>query len=209
MGAVTVAVEKLVRLQVMDGRIRKLREELEERPRLLAHDRKRLEEARARLAEAEKRVVDSHKAADRKGLDVRTREESIKKLEGQMNGATSNKVYSELLLNIRSAQADIGKIEESILVHMDEAEALEADAERVRVEVRNAEEEFREAERAVGIQVKDVEGRLQKRVALRTLLASEVEPEVLTLYDRVREARRGIGITMVEVDGEGSHFCRN
>ena len=209
MGAVTEAVAKVMRLQALDERIRRLREERDEKPRLLAQDRRRLEEARARLAEAERKAKDSHRAADRKELDVRTREEAVRKLEGQLNAATSNKVYSELLLNIRSAQADIEKMEESILAMMDETEALEGEAERVRVEVRGADEEFREAEQAVAAQVTALDEVLAKKTGIRGVLAAEVDPEVLAVYDRVREARKGIGITAVEVDGEGTHFCRS
>lgn len=209
MGALKEAVERVMRLQALDERIRRFRDELAEKPRLLAHDRKVLEEAKARLAEAEGKVREAHKSADRKELDVRTKEDAIKKLEGQLNTATSNKVYSELLLSIRGARADIEKLEEAILVQMDDAEALEAAAERARVEVRNAEEELREAERAVAVQVTEIEGKLQKKVAIRDLLAKEVDPEVLAVYDRVREARKGIGITAVETDAEGTHFCRS
>lgn len=208
MGALKDAVERVMRLQALDERIRRFREELAEKPRLLAHDRRAVEEARALLAEAERKAIDAHKSADRMELEVRTKEAQILKLDGQLNTATSNKVYSELLLNIRSARADIEKMEEAILGLMDDAEALEAEAEKARVVLRNAEEELREAERAIGVQVKEIEERLGTKVGIRDLLAKEVDSEVLALYDRVREARKGIGITAVEVDGTGTHYCR-
>jgi len=206
-GVVKDAIERLTRLQGLDSQIRKMKAELEEKPRLMGLERKQLEDARAALAEAERKARDAHKAADRKELDVRTKEEGVKKLEGQLNAATSNKVYSDLLLNIKSTRMDIEKLEESILGMMDEAEALEADVERARVVLRNAEEEFREAEKVLLAQAKEVEGRLSKKQAIRDVLAKEVEPDVLVVYDRVREARKGVGITAVEVDAEGSHFC--
>lgn len=207
MGVLRDELERIVRLQVLDSQIRKLRAELEEKPKLIALERKQLEDAKARLAEAERRTRDAHKAADRKELDVRTREDSIKKLEGQLNSATSNKVYSELLLSIKSARMDIEKLEESILAMMDEAEALESEVEKARVELRNAEEEHREADRVLQGQAKEVEEKLGQKQGIRDLLATEVDPEVLTVYDRVREARKGVGVTAVEVDAEGSHFC--
>ena len=207
MGAKSEALEKLIRLQALDEQVRKLRAELDEKPKLIAREKQQLEEARARLAAAEKKARDAHMAADRKELDVRTREAAILKVEGQLNSATSNKVYSDLLLNIRGARADIEKLEDSILGMMDEAEGLEAEVEKVRVEVRNAEDEFREAEKVFLAQSTEVEGRLVQRQGMRDLLAREVDPEVLSTYDRVREARRGIGITTVTVDGEGDHFC--
>ena len=207
MGALKEAVEKSTRLQTLDSQVRRLQAELDEKPRLLAGERKRLEDARARLAEAERKTRDAHKAADRKELDVRTREEAIKKLDGQLNQATSNKVYSELLLNIKSARLDIEKLEESILSMMDEAEALEADVEKARVEVRNAEEEHAEAEKVLTAQAKEAEEKLRMRLGMRDVLAKEVDPEVLAVYDRVREARQGVGVTAVDVDAEGSHFC--
>jgi predicted nucleic acid-binding Zn-ribbon protein len=202
------AIEKVTRLQALDSQIRKLSEELTEKPKLVAAEKKAVEEARARLAEAERKVKDAHKNADRKELDVRTKEEAIKKLEGQLNGATSNKVYSELLLNIKSARMDIEKLEESILAMMDEAEALEADVEKVRVEVRKAEDEYKEAEKVLQAQAKEVEEKLGQKQGIRDLLAKEIDPEVLTVYDRVRGARKGVGITSVEVDAEGNHFCK-
>ncbi len=207
MGALRDELDRVVRLQALDTQIRKLRAELEEKPKLIGMERKQLEDARARLAEAERKGKDAHKAADRKELDVRTKEDAIKKLEGQLNSATSNKVYSELLLSIKSARMDIEKLEESILGMMDEAEALEADVEKARVEVRDAEAQFQEADRVLQAQAKEVGERLAQKQGIRDLLAKEVDLEVLTLYDRVREARKGVGITAVEVDAEGSHFC--
>jgi predicted nucleic acid-binding Zn-ribbon protein len=203
------AIERITRLQALDSQIRKLREELAEKPKLIAVEKKALEDARARLAEAERKGKDAHKAADRKELDVRTKEDAIKKLEGQLNSATSNKVYSELLLNIKSARMDIEKLEESILAMMDDAEALEGDVEKARVEVRNAEEQYREAEKVLQAQAKEVEEKLALKQGMRDVLAKEIDAEVLTIYDRVREARKGIGITAVEVDAEGAHFCKS
>jgi predicted nucleic acid-binding Zn-ribbon protein len=206
-GAKREHLERLSRLQVLDDQVRRLEAELAEKPRLVAHERKAVEDARARLAGAEKAARDAHVAADRLELDVRTKEEAIKKLEGQLNTATSNKVYSELLLNIRSARADIEKIEEQILARMDDTEALEGEVEKARVVVRNAEDEFRESEKAMQAQAKEVGERLGQRKGMRDLLAKEIDPEVLAIYERVRSSRKGIGIAMLTVDGEGSHFC--
>ena len=207
MGSKKESLERLVRLQEMDRGVRKLAAEAEEKPRLVAHERKGVEIAKARLAEAEKAAKESHLAGDRLELDIRTKEEAIKKLDGQLNTATSNKVYSELLLSIRSARADIEKIEEQVLARMDDTEALEAVVEKARVEVRAAEDAFREAEKVLLAEAKGLEERLQRERALRDCLAKEVEPEVLAVYDRVREARKGIGIATITVDAEGAHFC--
>jgi predicted nucleic acid-binding Zn-ribbon protein len=201
------AIEKLTRLQALDSQIRKMKAELEEKPRLMGAERKQLDDARAALAEAERKAKDAQKAADRKELDVRTKEDAIKKLDGQLNAATSNKVYGDLLLNIKSQRMDIEKMEEAILGMMDEVEALEGDVERARVVLRNAEEEFKEAEKVLRAQSKEIEERLAQKQGIRDLLAKEVDPEVLVVYDRVREARKGVGITAVDVDAEGSHFC--
>jgi len=200
-------LERLVRLQDLDHQVRKLAAEAEEKPRLVAHERKSLEEAKARLAEAEKAAKESHMAADRLELDVRTKEDAVKKLDGQLNTATSNKVYSELLLSIRGARADIEKMEEQILARMDDTEALEAVVEKARVVVRNAEDEFREAEKSLLAQAAEIQGRLDQRRAMREVLAKEIDRDVLAVYDRVREARRGTGIATITVDAEGEHFC--
>jgi predicted nucleic acid-binding Zn-ribbon protein len=206
-GSKKESLERLVRLQVLDHEVRKLAAEAEEKPRLVALERKGVEAAKARLAEAEKAARESHMAADRLELEVRTKEDAIKKLDGQLNTATSNKVYSDLLLSIRGARADIEKIEEQVLARMDDTEALEAVVEKARVEVRNAEDEFREAERALLAQAKEIEERLKQRRAMRDVLAREVDGEVLSVYDRVREARKGTGIATITVDAEGEHFC--
>ena len=207
MGAKREHLERLSRLQVLDDQVRRLEAEMNEKPLLVAHERKALDEARAKLAATEKASKDAHMAADRLELDVRTKEEAIKKLDGQLNTATSNKVYSELLLNIRSARADIEKIEEQILARMDDTEALEAEVEKARVVVRNAEDEFRESEKALLAQAKEIGDRLAQRRGMRDLLAKEIDPEVLAVYERVRVSRKGIGIAMLTVDRDGSHFC--
>ena len=200
-------LERLVRLQDLDDQVRKLAAEAEEKPRLVALERKALDEGKARLAEAEKAAKESQIAADRLELDVRTKEEAIKKLDAQLNTATSNKVYSELLLSIRSARADIEKLEEQILARMDDTESLEAEVEKARVVVRNCEDEFREAEKTLLAQAGEIRTRLEQRRGMREVLSKEVDREVLAVYDRVREARKGRGIATITVDAEGEHFC--
>jgi predicted nucleic acid-binding Zn-ribbon protein len=82
-GVVKDAIDRLTRLQALDSQIRKFKSELEEKPRLMGAEKKQLDDARAALVEAEKKARDAQKAADRKELDVRTKEDAIKKLEGK------------------------------------------------------------------------------------------------------------------------------
>jgi predicted nucleic acid-binding Zn-ribbon protein len=98
-------------------------------------------------------------------------------------------------------------MEEAILGMMDEAEAVEAEVERARVDLRNHEDGMREAEKVLQGQAKEVEDRLRAKSGMRDLLAREVDPDVLAVYDRVRVSRRGVGLATVTVDAEGAHFC--
>ena len=56
-GVLKEAIEKLTRLQALDSQIRKLRSELEEKPRLMGAEKKQLDDARAALADAERRPL--------------------------------------------------------------------------------------------------------------------------------------------------------
>jgi predicted nucleic acid-binding Zn-ribbon protein len=199
--------EKLSRLQDLDDQVRKLRALAEEKPALVASERKAYETAKAGLAEADRKHKDGLKAADRRELDLKSREADILKLEGQLNTATSNKVYSELMLNIRSARQDVGKIEESILGLMDEAEALGAEVEKARVVVKKAEDEYRAAEKTLQAEAAAIKIQLDQKEAIRAALAKEVEPEALNVYERIRGSRKGIGITRVEAGGENQYYC--
>ncbi len=202
------SLSSLARLQELDLQLRKLHAEADEKPGLIAHERRLLDEARAALAAAETRARDAHKAADRKELDLRSKEAEIGRLEGQLNSATSNKVYSDLLLSIRGHEAEKGKIEETILAVMDEAEELDAAVDRVRAEARRAEDEFRAAEQVVKAQEAELRERIRQKELVRTALAQEVSAEVLDVYDRIRAIRAGVGLTRVETDGSGEeHFC--
>ena len=207
MSEIREIIGRLVRLQALDAQLRKMHAVLEELPSLLSGERADLERVRARLQAAEKKAQDAHRAADRKELDVRTREAEVLKLEGQLNNATSNKVYSDLLLAVKGHQADISRLEEVILGLMDDAEALEGEVEVVRVELRKAEESFRETEKEVSGKIAEVRVKADEKQKIRDLLASEIDPESLNIYDRVREIRNGVGIAGVEADAEGSHFC--
>jgi predicted nucleic acid-binding Zn-ribbon protein len=190
----------------MDLALRRLQAEADEKPAMIAHEKVLLDQAKARLAMAETAAKEAQKAADRKELDLRTKEAEGLKYEGQLNGATSNKVYSDLLLAIGSVKADIGRMEEGILVAMDLFEEREAEVEKVRAEVRVIEGEYKEAEKRLAAQAAELQEKVDHKKRLRDALAREIDANVLAVYDRVRAIRKGVGMAEVETDGE-THYC--
>jgi len=201
--AVRDSIPRLLNLMVVDARILEIRKEREEKPAALARERKTVEAARARTAEAEARLKEAQKVAGRRDLDLKSKEADIKKLDGQLNAATSNKVYSELLLSIRAHRADVEKIEEQLLGAMDETEALEQAVEKARVEQRKEEAVLRAAEKEVHAAVAVLDARLAEEDATRRGIVAAVDADILAVYERIRPARKGVAMAGV-VDG----YCR-
>jgi predicted nucleic acid-binding Zn-ribbon protein len=187
-------VEKLMHLQRYDLEARRLRDEIAALPKSVAQL-----EAKAKATVGQRAVVIDLLATEdvlrrRQESDVRDRQEKIKKVQKQLDGATSTVQLTAFEHEIGYLKAEIGKLEDAELESMERTEQLEAQREVADREVAAAEAKFAaERERAAAMIAADQLG-LKDVEAQRLAARAGIGEDALSLYDRIARSK-GTGLS--------------
>ena len=187
-------VEKLLRLQKIELQIKHHTERVERLP-------KRLSELEAKLSDALRSLSDAKDRLSKMALEKKKLESSIQDLEqknskyrGQLTDVKTNEQYKALLHEIEFNEQQVKKIEDDILVLMEEEELLRQESgageERLKREKDLIEAEKRTAEAEAH----------QDQLALvmleeqRQSILQLIEKSVLDDYLRISSFRKGIAL---------------
>src|SRR5262245_24222952 len=188
-------LKRLIRLQTVDLEIQQLAARIEKFPGISKALDDKLRDSQGHLVSAQEKSKNS--LATRKKLEgeVATLESKISKYREQMLSVKTNEEYKALQKEIEHTQTAIGKVEDSILALMLEAESSQQD-------IRSAEARLKEDQQRVNHERKDLEADHQKDVSARDAYArerkeleSQISGDLLPRYERVRKFRGGIGIS--------------
>ena len=105
----------LKEIQEWDKEIYSCREALEESPLELDQVKQELEEAQAILDERLEALQKLQLQQKEKEVELETKEENVKKYEGQLSQIKTNKEYTSLQIEIKSLKADNSLLEEAII----------------------------------------------------------------------------------------------
>jgi len=199
------AIPHLMELQRVDQQIAALRAELETFPRRIREADLKLTGARAAVATAKESLTNSQKERKTFELDVEQWKDRARKYRDQSGAVKTNEAYRALQHEIANAEAEVAKAEDRQLDVM----MLVEEAER---RVRSSEASFKEAEREVAAERKEIEAlQAEKKKLLQAALAeresaSALVPEDLRdLYTRI--GKRHNGTALAEVRTEQCRGC--
>jgi predicted nucleic acid-binding Zn-ribbon protein len=201
-------LQQLIQLQRTDDGIVAMARRIEELDSQLDGARAALDVAKQHVDAAHHTRQEAQAATHRLEMDLESAEQEILKLEGQLNTASSNKEYQAIQLKIAHIKAENGKVEEKILLSMDDVEEKERIEDAAKAAQREAEAELRAAEGKVEEQRQGFADELTAMKTGRDELAGQVIPEKLKLYERIRGGNRKSGTAVVAVHGEYCQGCQ-
>lgn len=192
-------VEALIPLQAVDMEIHKIRRQMTVKPAQLAQLAAEVE-ARKKTVEAVKDEIRQLKVEQgRFDLEMKEKDEQIKKLQGLSLQAKKNEEYLAIMKQISGVEADKKSIEERWLTvdyKIDDANRRmkEREEELKEAEKRHAEEKKRvEAEvAALKVQLEEVESR-------RKRLLGGIDPDLLSKYERILTSKVDDGMALARV----------
>src|SRR3954469_18781847 len=136
-------LERLIALQKAENDLRRVQVELAQIPQQKAAIESHLAEERARMEAAKEALSSSQKARRQHESGLQDLEGKRSKYKGQLMDVKTNKEYTAMLHEIESVERDIRGLEDQILVEMERAETLTADAKREEGLFKQAEEKQR------------------------------------------------------------------
>ena len=187
-------ISNLVKLQTIDSEIYFLKYEKESKPREIKTIEASFEEKKKHLLELEKNLLDLQKVRKEKELELATKEESNKKLQGQLYSLKTNKEYQLMLQQIQDAKADASVIEDNILQLFDRADRGKIEIDREKHLLQEEEKLFLDQKKKVEDRVKDIDDRLAQLEGFRKQVLPDIDSKILVQYERILKNRDGLAI---------------
>jgi len=198
-------LEVLHQLQELDSERYQLLRQQEEKPRELERVREEVAQQHARLHAAEERLKALQLQQKEREVELQSREDNVRKLQGQLFQLKTNKEYSAMQREIDTLKADNSLLEEAVLGGFDAIEQATREHAEEQQQAAAVQQRFQQEERRVEEDlavIADALGRLDRQ---RETLTPGVPPDVLATYERVLSNREGVAL--VPVVGESCGGC--
>jgi predicted nucleic acid-binding Zn-ribbon protein len=195
----------LKRLQRIDEELSQLLSRARHLPERVAAAKKDAEEREGGLRQAQEQLQHHRREIDRQELELRSREEHVTRLRGQLIQVKTNREYQAMLTEIQSFETDASRLEESILEAMGEMDGLAAELKRLGGLVEESRREVAVVEQVVAQEGQVLEGGIAELQRRRAEVTGLVTPENRAIYERLRAGLPGR--VLVPVAGQDCQGC--
>ena len=195
----------LIKLQALDSRLYSLRRERQSKPKLIQDLEVRRNEEQAAVKALEEKIKASQVKRKQRELDLQSREDGIKKLQAQLYQLKTNKEYQTMQHEIEGQKADNSRIEDEILVLMEEAENLNKEMAKEKELFADAEKHLNEDKKKIEAEITSLDSEISSLEAQRKEITALVDKKVLVHYEKVLAGRDGVALSAVK--GKSCQGC--
>ena len=181
----------LVRLQELDGSIRKLESTRTQLARERDDAQRDVEAARRTFHLGTEAARSMRATVDKRDGDLRQIEAAIKKLSTQLNTIKTNKEYAAIQHEILGAKANQSKLEDEVLAMMDEIESRQRTIRELEAKAKNAEAELAKRKEAIAKAIADAGARISRLQKEREQLVRTIPAGLLQPYERLAKGTYG------------------
>jgi predicted nucleic acid-binding Zn-ribbon protein len=187
-------LQRLIRLQEIELQIKYCTEQIEQLPRKMEELESKLNGTLQRLRSSKDRQTKL--ASEKRKLEgsIQEMEQKISKYKGQLIDVKTNDQYRSLLNEIEFGNNQIRKIEDEILLDMEEEEKL-------RKEIAQTEQQLATEQVDVNVEKKTVEAEVEQDRKLlataeedRRRLVELLDPTLFERYCRIASIRKGVAL---------------
>ncbi len=187
-------LERLIALQRLDTAADAARRTLADEPEHAKALEARLEAAKEHVATAKERLADNHNARRTLEKDVAMHQGRLSKFREQAMAVKTNQEYQAIQHEITFAQAEIKKLEDTILERMVEGDDLTATVKAAEAQLA-AEQKAIEAERrATTAAHSEMLAALERMAGERAELVAGLDKQLLSMFEQVARKRSGIAV---------------
>ena len=188
----------LKKLQAVDGDIFRLRRERASKPKLIEDLEVRRNDEQAAVRGIEEKIKANQVKRKQRELDLQAKEDGVKKLQAQLYQLKTNKEYQAMQQEIEGHKADKSRVEDDILVLMEESDTLNKDLAKEKALFADAEKHLNEDKKVIEGEITALDKRISELEAERSSAAAQVDKKVLAHYEKVLSGRDGIAIVAVK-----------
>ena len=195
----------LIKLQALDSQLYRMRRDRQAKPKLIQDLEVRRNEEQVAVKAIEEKIKASQVKRKQRELDLSTKEEGIKKLQTQLYQLKTNKEYQTMQHEIEGQKADNSRIEDEILILMEEAENMNKDLGKEKALFADAEKHLNEDKKKIEAEISSLDGEISALEAQRKDMVTLVDKKVLAHYEKVLSGRDGVALAAVR--GKACQGC--
>ncbi|MFA5339698.1 MAG: C4-type zinc ribbon domain-containing protein [Candidatus Omnitrophota bacterium] len=188
----------LIKLQALDSRLYSLRRDRQAKPKLIQDLEVRRNEEQAAVKAIEEKIKANQVKRKQRELDLQSKEDGIKKLQAQLYQLKTNKEYQTMQHEIEGQKADNSRVEDEILVLMEEAENLNKDLAKEKALFADAEKHLNEDKKTIEGEISSLDGEITALETQRKDITALAEKKVLAHYEKVLSGRDGVALAAVK-----------
>jgi predicted nucleic acid-binding Zn-ribbon protein len=194
-------LDRLIQLQQLDSTLEDARRRIAAHPERLADADARLSEAKQRVESARQRLKENQDARRALEKDVALYQGRITKFKDQQAAVKTNKEYQALGHEMETAARDLAAVEEKVLEHMMDADAITADIKQAETILAKEQKDVDAEKAALGKELASVQASLANASRAREALLADTEPRLIALFAQVAQKRKGVAICSATRDG--------
>ncbi|HUS57112.1 MAG TPA: C4-type zinc ribbon domain-containing protein [Planctomycetota bacterium] len=183
------SLENIKQLHKLDCKLIALQKKHEELPKTLHRLEQAVLDKEKALREAEGHSKALRSRYDQRDLDLKGFEAQIKKLEGQLGSAKTNKEYSIILSEIATNKADVAKVEDDMLLAMETVDQQQRAIEQCKAAVQAAKQDHNAHKDEIKAQQAEVDAQLARLREERKTYTEKLTRDLLHQYERILQKR--------------------
>jgi predicted nucleic acid-binding Zn-ribbon protein len=187
-------LERLIKLQEIETRAAESQKRIAEAPMLIASLDAKLSAARDALASARQAVADNQAGRRTLDRDLIAAQQRLGKYKEQLMAVKTNDEYHAMQHQIAAATAEVGRIEELVIINMVEADEAVARQKAAEAALKKDEAQVARERGALESDVAEKRHVLEQTGRDRQSLTPEIDRHVRDLFERVFKARQGIAV---------------
>jgi predicted nucleic acid-binding Zn-ribbon protein len=197
------ALDLLIRLQALETRAAEARKRIADAPGEIAALDAKLTASRDAVAAAKQTVADTQSARRTFDKDLLSAQQRLSKYKEQLMEVKTNVEYHAMQHQIEAATAEVGKVEELILVNMIQSDEVNAQLKAAEAALKATEGAIVKERAGIQAEAAAKEKVLQESDAERREIVPQLERGQHDTFERVLKARQGIAVAQA-VDGHCS-----
>jgi uncharacterized protein len=187
-------LERLIRLQESELLIKHYTERIEQLPLKMAELEAKLDGTQQQLKSNKDRLVKL--ASEKRKLEgsIQDLEQKISKYKNQLTEVKTNDQYRSLLKEIEFENSQVHKIEDEILVNMEEEEHIRRDVAQVEKQLALEQDSMNAEKNAVRVEVEEDRKLLAVAEEERSHLIELIDPALYDRYTQIANFRKGVAL---------------
>jgi uncharacterized protein len=184
-------LEMLLKLQVIDYDLGELERSKEYIPDMMDNLRKEIQDTMEKYDNTAKELSDAKVSMKNMELEVKTKNEELKKLQGLMMSIKTNKEYDALISQIDAVKEYVSGRETAILELMQKIEEMESNIDDYKTKSEETKEQNEKQLAILQEKMDSVGSKIDLKQAERNNIIEKVSRRTMSVYERVRKNRGG------------------